>query len=324
MRRVTVQQVLRSAVRASFHLVAGAGLSLVCYLMNGLMLLAAAATACIIGAGMLPETVRVLRGLAGFERRRAAAWLGSSVPEKYLPLDQGSLLERVQAAVTDPGTYRDLRRLAVQLLYGLVLCYVAMVLWPLGLLVDGAWCGRARRPAVLLPRLTELATLQARISRLLLLPSPSARLFERVDQLAATRAGAVAAHGAELRRIERDLHDGAQAHLVALSMRLGLARRACDQGPTAARTLLDNAQDQAEEALAELRHVVRGIHPPVLTDRGLVGAVRAPAAGSGLKVSVVTRGRRTGPRTQRGLRPPWRPQRTAVGRAGRVRWGARA
>ncbi|MGP3976148.1 sensor histidine kinase [Streptomyces sp. 8N114] len=285
-----MRQVLRSAVRASFHLVAGAGLSLVCYLMIGLMLLAATATAFVIGAGMLPETVRVLRGLAGFERRRAAAWLGSPVPEKYLPLDQGSLLERVQAAVTDPGTYRDLRWLAAQLLYGLVLCYVAMVLWPLGLLVDGVWCRLARRPAVLLPRLTELATLQARISRLLLLPSPSTRLSERVDQLAATRAGAVAAHGAELRRIERDLHDGAQAHLVALSMRLGLARRAYDQDPTAARTLLDTAQDQAEEALAELRHVVRGIHPPVLTDRGLVGAVRALAAGSGLEVSVVTQG----------------------------------
>ncbi|MBO8191725.1 sensor domain-containing protein [Streptomyces oryzae] len=290
-----MREVLRSAVRASFHLVTGAGLSVVCYLMIGLTLLAATATACVIGAGMLPETVRVLRGLAGFERRRVAAWLGTPVPERYLPLDQGSLLERVRAAGSDPGTYRDLRWLAAQLLYGLVLCYAAMVLWPLGLLVDGVWCGLARRPAVLLPRLSELATLEARISRQLLLPSPSARLSERIDQLAATRAGAVAAHGAELRRIERDLHDGAQAHLVALSMRLGLARRAYDQQPAAARTLLDAAQDQAEEALAELRHVVRGIHPPVLTDRGLVGAVRALAAGSGLEVSVAVQGLADGP-----------------------------
>ncbi|MGI5350810.1 sensor histidine kinase [Streptomyces sp. CA-250714] len=295
MRRVTVRQVLRSAGRASLHLVTGAGLSLVCYLMIGLMLVAATATVTVIGAGMLPETVRALRGLAGFERRRTAAWLGSPVPEKYLPLDQGSLLERVRAAGTDPGTYRDLRWLAAQLLYGLVLCYAAMVLWPLGLLVDGAWCGLARRTPVLLPRLTDLADFQARISRLLLLPSPSARLSERIDQLAATRAGAVAAHGAELRRIERDLHDGAQAHLVALSMRLGLARRAYDRDPTAARSLLDTAQDQAEEALAELRHVVRGIHPPVLTDRGLVGAVRALAAGSGLEVTVVAHGLADGP-----------------------------
>ncbi|MET9860422.1 sensor domain-containing protein [Streptomyces smyrnaeus] len=302
MRRVPVREVLRGAARASFHLVTGAGLSLVCYVMIGLMLLAATATACVIGAGMLPETVRVLRGLAGFERRRAAAWLGVPVPEKYLPLDQGSLLERVRSAATDPGTHRDLRWLAAQLVYGLVLCYAAMLLWPLGLLVDGVWCGLARRSAVLLPRLTDLADLQARISRLLLLPSPSARLSERVDELAATRAGAVAAHGAELRRIERDLHDGAQAHLVALSMRLGLARRAHERDPAAARSLLDAAQDQAEEALADLRHVVRGIHPPVLTDRGLVGAVRALAAGSGLEVSVVARQLADGP--EDGARAP--------------------
>ena len=93
-------------------------------------------------------------------------------------------------------------------------------------------------------------------------------LAERVEELTETRAGAVAAHGAELRRIERDLHDGTQARLVSLSMRIGLAKRAYDRDPDAARRLLDDAQDQAEEALTELRHVVRGIHPPILTDRG--------------------------------------------------------
>ncbi len=158
---------------------------------------------------------------------------------------------------------------------------------------------------MLLPRIGDLATLQARLSRTLLLPSPSARLAERIDELAATRAGAVAAHGAELRRIERDLHDGAQAHLVALSMRRGLARRAYDHDPASGRALLDAAQDQAEEALAQLRHVVRGIHPPVLTDRGLVGAVRALAAGSGLEVSVTVHGTAGGPGDSAdGARPP--------------------
>jgi signal transduction histidine kinase len=98
------------------------------------------------------------------------------------------------------------------------------------------------------------------------------------------------------RRIERDLHDGAQARLVSLSMRIGLARRAYASDPDAGRELLDDAQDQAEQALTELRHVVRGIHPPVLSDRGLAGAVRALAAGSGLGVTVQVDGLEDGPR----------------------------
>ena len=94
-----------------------------------------------------------------------------------------------------------------------------------------------------------------------------------------------------MRRIERDLHDGTQARLVSLSMRIGIAKRAYDHDPDMARKLLDDAQDQAEEALTELRHVVRGVHPPILTDRGLAGAVRALAASSGLEVAESGRGR---------------------------------
>lgn len=164
--------------------------------------------------------------------------------------------------------------------------YVSLVVWAFGLLVDGVWCGLLGRRAVVLPLVARLADLDASWSGALLAPPPSARLTDRIEQLTATRAGAVAAHGAELRRIERDLHDGAQARLVSLSMRIGLAKRAYERDPAAARKLMDDAQDQAEEALAELRHVVRGIHPPILTDRGLAGAVRALAAGSGLDVTV--------------------------------------
>ncbi|SED52303.1 Histidine kinase-, DNA gyrase B-, and HSP90-like ATPase [Streptomyces melanosporofaciens] len=131
---------------------------------------------------------------------------------------------------------------------------------------------RRRRPG---PTDTETATATA-----------TARLTERVAELAENRAGAIAAHDAELRRIERELHDGTQARLVSLSLRIGLAKRAYDRDPTAARRMLDDAQDLAEEALTELRQVVRGMHPPVLTDRGLAGAVRALAASSGLDVTV--------------------------------------
>ena len=148
------------------------------------------------------------------------------------------------------------------------------------------WCGLLRRRPVVLPLISRLADLDAAWSAALLKPSPKALLAKRVEQLTQTRAGAIAAHSAELRRIERDLHDGAQARLVSLSMRIGLAKRAYERDPEAGRRLLDEAQEHAEEALAELRHVVRGIHPPILTDRGLAGAVRALAASSGLDVTV--------------------------------------
>jgi signal transduction histidine kinase len=285
-----MKQELRAAGRALAHLSVGAGVSLLCYLMFGVLLFAAVMAVTVIGAGAFPEVVLMLRRLAGFERRRVARWAGAEVPEAYRPL-VGALRVRVRAAATDPGTYRDLRWSLAQLGYGLLLWYAAMVVAMVALLVDGLWCGLLRRRAVLLPVLPKMADAAARLSRGLLLPSPAELgMVRRIEELTVSRADAVAVHGAELRRIERDLHDGAQARLVALSMRVGLARRAYQRSPDGGRELLDQAQDLADEALAELRQVVRAIHPPVLTDRGLVGAVRALAAGSALVVEVTDEG----------------------------------
>lgn len=102
-------------------------------------------------------------------------------------------------------------------------------------------------------------------------------LEERIEVLETTRAGAVDLQESELRRIERDLHDGAQARLVALGMNLGMAEQKLDADPEAARTLVAEARAGLEEALRELRDLARGIHPPVLTDRGLEAALtRSP------------------------------------------------
>ncbi|WP_206344265.1 sensor histidine kinase [Streptomyces mesophilus] len=286
---------IRRAWLATRHLLIGAAVSLACYLMLGLLLLGLVATLLIVGAGILPETVQTVRRFASFERRRVGARTGEGVPQAYLPLT-GPVAERLRHATTDPATYRDLRWVLAQLVYGLVLCYLSLILWLPAIIVDGIWCGVLGRRPVVLPVFDVLADLSCSWSRGLLQPPPGADLAQRVEQLTETRAGAVAAHGAELRRIERDLHDGAQARLVSLSMRIGLAKRAYDRDPEAARKLLDDAQDQAEQALAELRHVVRGIHPPVLTDRGLDGAVRALAASSGLSVEVAADGVTDGPR----------------------------
>lgn len=102
----------------------------------------------------------------------------------------------------------------------------------------------------------------------------SRRLEERVDTLTRTRRGALEVQAAELRRIERDLHDGAQARLVALSMQLGRAEARLQNNPDAA-GLVRAARDEASAAIAELRHLARGIAPPVLTDRGLAAAVES-------------------------------------------------
>ena len=118
------------------------------------------------------------------------------------------------------------------------------------------------------------------------LSGPRREALERIDVLETTRAGAVDAAEGELRRIERDLHDGAQARLVALGMSLGLAEQRLADDPDGARHLLAEARAGAEEALRELRDLARGIHPPVLTDRGLEAALAALVARSPLPVRV--------------------------------------
>ena len=289
-----MRESVRQAGRATVYLGLAVGLALGSYLFITVLLITVIGTLVVVGVGLLPETVLLMHRMAGAKRRHVAAWTGREIPEAYRPIT-GGLRQSVRTAIRDPGTYGDLRWMIAYYGYGCLGC-LALPLWPAGIVVDGVWCGLLGREAVVLPLISRLADLDAAWSTTLLKPSPKALLAARVQELTRTRADAIAAHSAELRRIERDLHDGAQARLVSLSMRIGLARRAYASDPEAARKLLDDAQDQAEQALTELRHVVRGIHPPILSDRGLAGAVRALAAGSGLSVTVQVDGLEDGPR----------------------------
>ena len=136
------------------------------------------------------------------------------------------------------------------------------------------------------PQLTRgLALADAAVARLLLGP-PRADLRARIGELELSRARVVDSAEAERRRIERDLHDGAQQRLVALAMDLGRARARFADDPDAARAIVDQAHAEAKEALVELRNLVRGVHPPVLTDRGLDAALSGLAALSPVPVSV--------------------------------------
>jgi signal transduction histidine kinase len=130
---------------------------------------------------------------------------------------------------------------------------------------------------------------RAELDRFFLAYSRTERLEQRVQVLTETRADVVDTSAAELRRLERDLHDGAQARLVALSMNLGMADAAFDEDPEQARRLIQDARSTTTAAIGDLRSVVRGIHPPVLADRGLGGAVQAIALDMATPVSVVVR-----------------------------------
>jgi signal transduction histidine kinase len=109
----------------------------------------------------------------------------------------------------------------------------------------------------------------------LLSPAETVRLSARINELTRSRDDAVDTQAAEIRRIERDLHDGAQARLVSLGMSLGLAEQLLAADPDAAQQLLAEAKESTGVALSELRELVRGIHPPILADRGLAGAAEA-------------------------------------------------
>jgi signal transduction histidine kinase len=128
------------------------------------------------------------------------------------------------------------------------------------------------------------AALDAALARALL--SPPSDLAARVSELELSRERVVDASESERRRIERDLHDGAQQRLVSLAMDLGRAQAKFDEDPRTARRLVDHAHAEAKAVLTELRNLVRGVHPPVLSDRGLDAALSGLAALCPIPVNV--------------------------------------
>jgi signal transduction histidine kinase len=270
---------------------------------------------------VLPAALLATRRLAMLTRRLSARWCGVPIAEAYAPVPAtvGSrrlgYQQRMSWLLSDVSTWRDLLWLAVNLVAGWVLLLVPVTLVGVGViafLVPGSaivpGMGAASRwvpppafpgntPSVLLVIGVALVALglgtapvalrgYGGLARLVLAPSREADLARRVEQLAQTRRETLDTGAAELRRIERDLHDGAQARLVAMGLTLDAAGRLIDTDPAAARALLYEARDASARALAELRDLVRGIHPPVLADRGLADAIRALALDSPLRVRV--------------------------------------
>ena len=226
-----------------------------------------------VGIPMLGKDIAVTRWLADLHRRYAGGLRGVVVERPYLDTASGNLLTRTRAVLADPATRRDVRWLFANGTLGLALAILGVTEGILGLLF---WW---------IPPGTAL-NLHAKVDVALLRPAEKSRLALRVQQLTESRAETVDTQAAELRRIERDLHDGAQARLVAIGMSLGLAEQQFGRDPELAKTLLVEARDTASDALAELRHLVRGIHPPVLAERGFEEAVRALASALPIPVDI--------------------------------------
>ncbi|WP_225835435.1 sensor histidine kinase [Streptomyces sp. NK08204] len=230
-------------------------------------------TLTVVGLPLLALCLLGARQLGKLERLRARALLGVRVeePSPLRGAGRGSPLQRLWMALKDPVGWRTLLYDFIRLPWGvLTFCTVLtslFVLWPV------------------LPFIARgLANVDRAMVRGLL--SPSDELERRIAELESDRGVVVDTAAADLRRIERDLHDGAQARLVSLAMGLGLAKEKLLEDPDAAAVMVDEAHGEVKLALQELRDLARGIHPAVLTDRGLDAALSAVASRCAVPVRV--------------------------------------
>jgi signal transduction histidine kinase len=254
----------------------------------------------IVGLFVASQLLPAIRQLASATRRLSTRWCGVPIADPYLPRpgaggEDVGLGRRLTWRLADPATWRDLLWALVNGCVGAVLAAL-----PAGLLVAG-FLGVFAPYASLGLRFVFIAAAVLEVwtspwlmrgygyfAHSLLAPTRQAELALRVRQLAETRTEALDTKAAEIRRIERDLHDGAQARLVAMGMTLDAAGQIIDTNPEAARALLYEARDASVKALAELRALVRGIHPPVLADRGLADAIRALALDTPMRIHLAS------------------------------------
>jgi signal transduction histidine kinase len=236
-----------------------------------------------------------LGALSAVQRLRLAAILGVEIPAP--PRGSGRWPGRAVRAWRTAAAWRQLGYHLLSLVTGLLGGAVVAACWAAPLVVatyPGAVS--ARGPALAAAAALFLAApwvargvagADERAGRALLGPSAAQQLALRVETLARSRAEVVAAADAERRRIERDLHDGAQQQLVALAMNLGMARAALgDDVPPATRKVIEQAHEDAVAALTGLRELVRGLHPAVLNDRGLDAALSGVVARAPLPVRL--------------------------------------
>jgi signal transduction histidine kinase len=312
--------------RAAVYLLVSMGFGLAWFiiLVTGLSL-SAGLLLIWVGVPLFALLMIAWRGGAMLERLLVKAAFGLTIPSPYRRLPPGGPFRKFRTMASDPATWKDLAYLAVLFPITLVEFVVSVTMWaatglmlflPVIVLLDDspvyvdAGNGLAfiiTQPVAALPAslvglvllvislyvTRTVAVAHASFARLLLGPSENQRLRAqaerlqaRTDHLQASRARGVDAAEAERRRIERDLHDGAQQRLLAVAMDIGRARTKLDSDPEGARALIEQAHTGTREAIGELRDLARGIYPAILTDRGLDSALSSLAGRAPVPVTV--------------------------------------
>jgi len=249
------------------------------------------------------------------ERSRVAALLDTRLEDPVPKLPKGSPWTKFKAAVYTRARWKQVGYCYLRLPVSGVLFAIVVGSWALSLAMvalpayvaalprdtaqlglfgvsqgPAAWLAAILGAAGLVaaaPWLTITAgRLDTALATWLLGPPPESKLAERAVRAETGRAAAVGAAEAERRRIERDLHDGAQQRLVALAMDLGSARARLETDPEGGKALVAEAHEEAKAALKEIRDLVRGIHPVILEDRGLDAALSAVVARSPIPVEL--------------------------------------
>jgi signal transduction histidine kinase len=301
---------------AVIHLLAGLVIGIISFtvVVTGISLGIALLPVFLVGIAVLVAVIWLAGLFARAERARFAVLLGTEIPGPPPRPDEPTGWRRLNLLFLARSTWLPSVYALVRLPLSVIEAVVVSSVWGIGLalltlpayngalpggsahlgsfaLNNAAWValGVATGVALLLgaPPLTRVvAAGDAVVARWLLGPGRRAGMAARIGELETSRARVVDAAETERRRIERDLHDGAQQRLVSLAMELGRARAKFGSDPEAAEAIVGQAHEQAKEALTELRNLVRGVHPPVLSDRGLDAALSGLAALSPVPVTV--------------------------------------
>jgi signal transduction histidine kinase len=268
----------------------------------------------LIGIPILIGTVYAWGWLAGVERRIIGSLSGNLIASPYRPLPEGGWWDRLRARLADPATWKDLTFLLLQFPLGLVslivtttvLCFgtaaLTVPLWYWAI-PDGVQIGLTEVDSLAeafllvplgavvlgvgIPVLGALGRLYGAYAELLLGSNVDPALTAQMSDLRDARSRIIEAADAERRRIERDLHDGAQQRLVALSLNLRMAEKRAAAGDPEAAELVRKAGEEAGLALKELRDLARGIHPAILSNRGLHAALQDLATRASVPTRVV-------------------------------------
>lgn len=289
---------LRLTVLSFGYVAAGVPALVLALLMVGAM----PALLSLVGFVMLWLVVPLAAFLAAGHRFVATHLLAEPVVAAYADTTWRDPFTTLFVWARDPARWRDFAFCWFSGTGGMIMSLVpvALLVGPtvhivLGL-VQGSWLWSTIAAVLLGPSMLAwwfvvgpLTRARVRTDRAILDGARIQRLQERVDQVLQSRSAAVDHTEAELRRIERDLHDGAQARIAAAGMSVGLAEKLVRTDPDAAVELLREARDTTVSALEELRTLVRGIHPPVLADRGLAGGIEALAIPIPIPVTVALR-----------------------------------